>query len=665
MQAECLSHDSAPLKKRICAAYCAAFSAGVLVALYQITPDSLSPDVASHEAPWLQLRVGGRALSRPEKVANSITMWGGKQPPVKEGNAAGLPQHGFRPRMRAGARIARYTEQASWYRPMETRRWNMKQQQYKIARGAFSRHRESGQVVKPFRLGSSRCGFAGSRRVRCDAKDSKSDAPLEPHQPAAWELIRFALPVYFLWIGGPVLSLIGSSAVGLSASEGTSAAQLAALGPATTFCDGVSYLFAFLNVATTNLYASAPSVAQGADAIAMRREAVVRRAAKVSVASGFATLALLFFIGKWMLAVYIGTDVASADSLLNTAWAYVFVRMLSLPAALLANALEAALLGAKDSMTPMLVTAGTSIAEVIGCFVACYYLQQGVVGAAFATLVAVYAQTVWLLRVSLKKLVPRTGLSFLPAFGKPRTGLNANSHNEMDIPTSTFLRFAAPVLTLILGKITCFGFMTHVAAALGEAELAAHQLTLSLYFFLSPSLEAISQTAQAFLPQFTPPSNSSNPDSNGIWQKASDTLALRLTFAACAVAVAAGATGGLITWIGTGLFTPDALVASEAKTLSLPLALGVLLAGPVAVGEGVLLARRRLGFLAGVYASTTAVVVIVLLLIKQKAGAISDVWMIFAAFQLVRAAAFTGRIWGPRFLDVIGWRRMTPKPGTT
>ena len=44
---------------------------------------------------------------------------------------------------------------------------------------------------------------------------------------------------------------------------------------------------------------------------------------------------------------------------------------------------------------------------------------------------------------------------------------------------SQFLGFAAPVLTLILGKLACFGFMTHVAAALGEVPLAAHQLTLA------------------------------------------------------------------------------------------------------------------------------------------------------------------------------------------
>ena len=66
------------------------------------------------------------------------------------------------------------------------------------------------------------------------------------------------------------------------------------------------------------------------------------------------------------------------------------------------------------------------------------------------------------------------------------------------------------MLTLILGKIAAFGVMTHVAAALPAKEsLAAHQIILSLFFFISPFLEVISQTAQAFLPPFFTPSDSS------------------------------------------------------------------------------------------------------------------------------------------------------------
>lgn len=77
-----------------------------------------------------------------------------------------------------------------------------------------------------------------------------------PPQPNGAAIRKFVLPAILLWIGSPILSLIDTATVGLSAPFNEGATQLAALGPSTTFCDGTSYLFAFLNVATTNLYAA-------------------------------------------------------------------------------------------------------------------------------------------------------------------------------------------------------------------------------------------------------------------------------------------------------------------------------------------------------------------------------------------------------------------------
>ena len=64
-----------------------------------------------------------------------------------------------------------------------------------------------------------------------------------PSMPTNREILMFSGPALGLWITGPLLSLIDSSAVGVTGS----ATQLAALGPATTMIDGASYLFAFIN----------------------------------------------------------------------------------------------------------------------------------------------------------------------------------------------------------------------------------------------------------------------------------------------------------------------------------------------------------------------------------------------------------------------------------
>ena len=124
-----------------------------------------------------------------------------------------------------------------------------------------------------------------------------------PDLPTMTSYRKFALPCLGLWVMGPLLSLIDTSFVGLSGTAAQSAEALAALGPATTFIDGSTYLFAFLNVATTNLYSSAR--AQAGDN-SPRSESVVRTAARVSLVCGFILMGLLLTVARPLLAIYIG-----------------------------------------------------------------------------------------------------------------------------------------------------------------------------------------------------------------------------------------------------------------------------------------------------------------------------------------------------------------------
>ena len=124
-----------------------------------------------------------------------------------------------------------------------------------------------------------------------------------PPMPTIANYRKFALPCLGLWVMGPLLSLVDTAFVGLSGESSQSAAQLAALGPATTFFDGATYLFAFLNVATTNLYSSARAQ-NGAHA--PRTESVVRTAARMALYCGFGAMTLLLLFSKKMLTLYIG-----------------------------------------------------------------------------------------------------------------------------------------------------------------------------------------------------------------------------------------------------------------------------------------------------------------------------------------------------------------------
>jgi len=154
-------------------------------------------------------------------------------------------------------------------------------------------------------------------QLRAGAASTSNAATIPPPQPPTnGALFKFYFPCLALWISGPLLSLVDTSFIGLSAKAGAvgaagSAAQLAALGPATTFIDGSLYLFAFLNVATTNLYASA--LARG-DSEKKNKlgndelpgEGVVRTAAKTSLYSGIGLMFFLLAVARPLIALYIG-----------------------------------------------------------------------------------------------------------------------------------------------------------------------------------------------------------------------------------------------------------------------------------------------------------------------------------------------------------------------
>jgi hypothetical protein len=121
--------------------------------------------------------------------------------------------------------------------------------------------------------------------------------------PTMTDYRKFALPCLALWVIGPMLSLVDTAFVGLSGDAAMSATQIAALGPATTFFDGATYLFAFLNVASTNLYSSARAQYGETSPTA---ESVVRTAARTALISGFIVMGLLLAFARPLLGLYIG-----------------------------------------------------------------------------------------------------------------------------------------------------------------------------------------------------------------------------------------------------------------------------------------------------------------------------------------------------------------------
>lgn len=114
--------------------------------------------------------------------------------------------------------------------------------------------------------------------------------------------------------------------------------------------------------------------------------------------------------------------------------------------------------------------------------------------------------------------------------------------------------------------------------------------------------------------------------------------------------------------------TQDLDVQQAVQPLAKFLWMGAFLTAPVAVSEGVLLARRELRYLATIYLISTALLPSALLRVKFMGGKVDQVWACFAVFQLFRATAFAGRIWSKavvnRILGLFGGNRASFEGGT-
>ncbi len=505
-----------------------------------------------------------------------------------------------------------------------------------------------------------------------------------PPQPSLSQFRKFALPCLGLWVAQPLLSLVDTAFVGLSGDSSTSARQLAALGPATTFFDGATYLFAFLNVATTNLYSSARAQrGEQSD----KAESVVRTASRVATRCGVGIMFFLLAFSRPLLAIYIGTsesekkrkldstictfskllflyctgrEAASTPGLLDSAVDYVKIRSFSMPASLLGGVLQAACLGGQDSVTPLLAILYSTVVNVIGDFLLVKEFGMGLRGAAIATLFAQLVATAVLVGPARRRLLRDHSFGIIK-----KHPVTVDS-----VSGKAFLGFAAPVLTLILGKLAAFGFLTNSAAGVpGQpTPLASHQIILSLFFFASPFLEVISQTAQTFIPTYLAPvhdyvtkmkKKNSNYDEDTDqlvkpWKDAAfdvGTTLLRIGFVSGSIIASLAA---MVPAFRGSLITSDKTLQAAVKPLAKYLWMGAFLTAPVAVSEGVLLARRELKFLALVYLVTTALLPSALLRIKLTGGTVEQVWACFAVFQLFRAVLFAGRIWSGSIAKHIG-----------
>eukprot|EP00980_Cylindrotheca_fusiformis_P023431 scaffold10476_cov142-Cylindrotheca_fusiformis.AAC.6 len=246
--------------------------------------------------------------------------------------------------------------------------------------------------------------------------------------PSVSKILKFAIPAIGVWLCGPLLSLIDTSAVGLF--SGT--VQQAALNPAVAVTDYAALLIAFMYTGTTNLVAAAQESDRTTAGSPVTTKTLIG-AMQLSSYVGAGLGAFLFVFARPLLKAIIGNDGIS-PAVFGAAMKYVRIRALGMPAAAIIGSTQAACLGMQDIRSPLYVLVAAAVANFFGdiFFVGSTHPWiGGAAGAAWATVFSQYVGVAlfvrWLSNKPQKKpSVMNLSNAILEMTGKPKT----DNHNR-------------------------------------------------------------------------------------------------------------------------------------------------------------------------------------------------------------------------------------------
>ncbi|MGC9536991.1 MATE family efflux transporter [Streptomyces sp. UG1] len=408
------------------------------------------------------------------------------------------------------------------------------------------------------------------------------------------EIVALAVPAFGALVAEPLFVMADSAIIG---HLGT--AQLAGLGVASALLMTAVSVFVFLAYATTA-------------AVARRVGAGDLQAA---IRQGMDGIWLALLLGLTVVAVVLPTApflvelFGASDTAAPYATTYLRISALGIPAMLVVLAATGVLRGLQDTRTPLYVAVAGFIANAALNAGLVYGAGLGIAGSAWGTVIAQCGMAAIYLMVVVR---------------------GAREHGASLRPDAVGIRASAqagvPLLVRTLSLRAILMIATAVAARLGDADIAAHQIILSLWSLLAFALDAIAIAGQAII---------------GRYLGAGDAEGAR---AACRRmvewGVAAGVVLGLLVVMSRPLFLPlftsDSVVKDAALPALLVVALSQPICGVVFVLDGVLMGAGDGPYLAWAMVLTLAVFTPVSLLVLVVGGGLTAIWAAMTLMMTVR-----------------------------
>lgn len=419
------------------------------------------------------------------------------------------------------------------------------------------------------------------------------------------DILRLGLPALGALAADPLVSIVDTIFVGR-----LGVIPLAALGVNVAIFSLAFVLFNVLEYGTTPMVARAGG--RGDRQAAGRT--VIQALTVAALAGPMATLLLLTFARP-----IVGIMGATGE-LLDPALAYLKIRALAAPAVLVVTAGHGIFRGYLDTRTPLVVTLGLNLINLILDPLLIFGLGLGIQGAAIATVVAQWTGAVWFLDLLLRRRRRTLGIDLV----LPRAA-----------DLMPFLRIGGALALRTFALIGTMTLATAVATRIGNAEVAAHLVATEIWLFLALTVDALAVAGQALVARY---------------RGADDPTSAR------------AAADRLLTWglrIGVGLaalFLALAPVLPGVFTTEPEVVMMILLVYPfvvfmqplnalVFVWDGVFLGAEDFRFLAVQMVVSGAAAATVLLLVLPLGWGLVGVWWGMVTLMLVRALTLGWRYW--------------------
>jgi Na+-driven multidrug efflux pump len=346
----------------------------------------------------------------------------------------------------------------------------------------------------------------------------------EPVVPTVVDLLKFGLPTLGIWLLQPILSLIDTSVIGMSASSASSVLELAALGPGIAWIDSSAYLCQFMGMATTNLYATAIS-----EGDVNKQRKVLSHATIISIGLGLFLFAIQYTFAKPLVTVLAGSAMESIPYALSYARIRSFASIIAVPTIVG----QAAFLASKDSVTPLKAVLVGSVINIVGDLLLVCVLGKGIAGAAWATTLSQIGSALYLLAASVSRSMTATDKDLVAASPSTleRNAVSAEvveskvdllpdikEEVEEKVPSKQsmaslvqfpgfrdiiqYISFCGPLFFVLLMKAFSWSYTTYACSPAGPVSLAAHQIVLNMFCIFAIFGDAVSQISQTYLPQF-------------------------------------------------------------------------------------------------------------------------------------------------------------------